>query len=101
MIKQIVFSWDELPGSVAVQYRQFRGTSRINLLNKSMFLHPKGEDVGYCEKCVMCHQSNPRRFHEYIKILLEVFRFESSDLFLRDAIPKIALNLTFLLAETS
>jgi len=53
--------------------QQFRGTSRINLRNKSMFLHPKGEDVVYCEKCVMCHQNNYRRFNEDIKILLKSY----------------------------
>ena len=56
--KQIVFSWDELPGSVASQYRQFRGTSLISLRNKGVLLYPKGEDIGFCEKCIMCHQSN-------------------------------------------
>jgi len=33
VIKQVVFSWDELSGCVAAQYQQFRGTSHISLCN--------------------------------------------------------------------
>ena len=77
----------------AAQYRQFRGTSHISLRNKSIFLHPKGEDIAYGEKFVRCRQSNHRRLHGDIKILLKVILFGLSGLFLRDEISKIIFDV--------